>query len=182
LVGRGHGHRFLARGLPVADARQEIGDRIIHAHLRSPAKALPARLRQARNLAAHRRRAQLVPAEAEAAIEAARASGDRAATAQPHRARIARQLPQTYLRSELLLVGRARIADDLLQLVALSGIALHRLHALRLPQDHGFLSHRKTPDRYARSGKLNASSSARPAASLSAVVVSAMSIPRTASI
>src|SRR5690606_6615793 len=112
----------------------------------------------------------------------ARAPGDCTATAQPHRARIAGHLLQAHLRGQLLLVRRAWIAEDLLQLIAPRRIALHGLHALFLPQDHGFLSHRKTPARYARSGKLNASSSARPASSLSAVVVIAMSIPRTASI
>src|SRR5215475_13080468 len=55
---------------------------------------LPARLGEPWNLATHGDIAQLVAREAEFAEHAARPSRDRAAIAQPHRARVPRQLLQ----------------------------------------------------------------------------------------
>src|SRR5205085_1993637 len=93
---RGHRNLGVTDGLRVADAGQHVRDRIAHAH----AAPLPARLDDARHLAAHREIAQLVAAEAELAVHAARPSGEGAAVAQSHRRRVARQLLQ--LRARLL--------------------------------------------------------------------------------
>src|SRR5690349_8849823 len=75
----------------------------------------PARLDDAGYLAAQRQLAQLVAAEAELAIDAARTPGQRAAVADTHRRRIARQLLQLVTRLFSCLVGGARVLDDLEQ-------------------------------------------------------------------
>src|SRR5690606_3269878 len=77
LLRRRQRHGLLARRLAVADARQEIGDRISHAHRRSPTS--PARLRKPGDLAAHRRLAQLVARETEAPEVPVRPAADRTA-------------------------------------------------------------------------------------------------------
>src|SRR5690606_8581892 len=114
LLRRRQRHGLLARRLTVADARQEIGDRISHAHSRSPTS--PARLRKPGDLAAHRRLAQLVARQAEAPVVPVRPAADRTTVAQPNGARVARQRLQLRLRRQLLLVRRARIIDDALEL------------------------------------------------------------------
>src|SRR5258706_4125866 len=66
---------------------------------------LPARLDDARDLAAHRNLAQLVASEPELAVHAARSAGEPAPVAQPRRARVAGQLLQLASRRQPLLVG-----------------------------------------------------------------------------
>src|SRR5580692_1978178 len=63
---------------------------------------LPACLGQAGNFAAHRNVAQLVAAQAEFAVRAARTPGQLASVAQPRRAGIARQLLQLVARRHAL--------------------------------------------------------------------------------
>src|SRR5262245_45862423 len=87
--------------------------------------SLPACLDDAGHFALEREVAQLVPPEAELAVDAARAAGERAAVAQPHRRGVARQLLQLGARLFLRLVGGARVADDLLQRGALRLELLH---------------------------------------------------------
>src|SRR5690554_5518274 len=70
-----------------------------------------------------------------------RPPADRAAVAQAHRARVARQLLQAHLRGELLLVRCPRIANDFLQLRALGGITRDGFRPPRVLVDHRFLSH-----------------------------------------
>src|SRR5688500_19278500 len=89
----------------------------------------PARLAQARHVAAHRRLAQLHAAEAELAVVAARAARDRAAAAGAARARVARQLLQRLDRRHAVLLRGLRVADLLLDRRALRGVLLHRLGA-----------------------------------------------------
>src|SRR5204862_6113015 len=80
--------------------------------IRSP---LPARLDDAGHLALQRQVAQLVAAQTELAIDAARTAGERAAVAQAHRRGVARQLLQLQARFFLRLIGGARVVDDLEQ-------------------------------------------------------------------
>src|SRR5215831_14128153 len=77
--------------------------------------SLPARLDHAGHLALEREIAELVAAEAELAVHAARPAGERAAVAQAHRRGVARQLLQLVARGFLRLVGGARILQDLQQ-------------------------------------------------------------------
>src|SRR5512134_2986193 len=87
----------------------------------------PARLAQARHVAAHRRLAQLDAPEAELAVVAARAPGDRAAAALARRARVARQLLQRLDRGHAVLLRALRVADLLLELRAFGRVLLHHL-------------------------------------------------------
>src|SRR5207245_11644969 len=73
----------------------------------------PARFDDAGDFAAQGEVAQLVATQAELAIHAARTPGERAAVAQAHRRRIARQLLQLGASLFARLVGSARIVDDL---------------------------------------------------------------------
>src|SRR5690606_26794479 len=57
--------------------------------------------------------------------------------------RVARQRLQLRLRRQLLLVRRARIIDDALELRTLSGVALHRLPAPLVANQYRFLRHDK---------------------------------------
>src|SRR5436190_5148427 len=102
---------------------------------------LPARLAQARHVAAHGRFAQLVPAQAELGVHAARAAGQLAAVAHAARRGIARQLLQLLGGGDLVLVRGGGAGDDLLQLGALAGMPLHKLLALDVAVDHGGLGH-----------------------------------------
>src|SRR5512143_2251484 len=77
------------------------------------ARSLPARLDHAGDLAAQRELAQLVAAEAELAVDAARAPGQRAAVAQARGRGVARQLLQLRARSIALLVGGLLVVDRL---------------------------------------------------------------------
>src|SRR5258706_6798258 len=79
---------------------------------------LPACLDDAGHFALEREVAQLVAAQAELAIHAARPAGQRAAVAQPHRRRVARQLLQLVARGFLGLVGGAGVIDHLEKLRA----------------------------------------------------------------
>src|SRR3990167_3344001 len=74
--------------------------------------SLPARLDHARHFAAQRELPQLVAAEAELAVGAARPAGQRAAVAQPHRRGVARELLQLGARFLARFVGGARVVDD----------------------------------------------------------------------
>src|SRR5687767_1993823 len=76
---------------------------------------LPTCLDDAGHLALERQVAQLVAAEAELAVHAARPPGERAAVAQPDRRGIARQLLQLGARSLLVLVRHARVLQQLEQ-------------------------------------------------------------------
>src|SRR5260221_308419 len=106
------GHRDLrvADQLRIADAGQHVGDRVMHAHIASP---LPARFDDAGHFALEREVAQLVAAQTEHAVDAARPAGDRAAVAQAHRRSVARQPLQLGARLVARLVGGARVVDDL---------------------------------------------------------------------
>src|SRR3569623_994718 len=75
---------------------------------------LPAGLAQARNVATHRRNAQLVAAQAELAVDAARTAGNGATVALARRRGIARQLLQLHRRFHLLLEAGRLAADGLL--------------------------------------------------------------------
>src|SRR3989304_625360 len=79
------------------------------------ADSLPARLDHARNLAAHRKLAQFDPPQGELAVHAPRASGQRAAVAQPHRRSVARQLLQLGARGVPVLIGGLGVVDHLEQ-------------------------------------------------------------------
>src|SRR5437868_6884516 len=73
---------------------------------------LPARLAQARDVAAHGGFAQLVAGQAELAVHAARTAGQDAAVALAGFGGIARQLLQLDRGVHLLLVARRLAADD----------------------------------------------------------------------
>src|SRR5688572_1620905 len=79
----------------------------------------PARLAEARNLAAVRDLADLHARETELAVHAPRAAGDRAAVALARGARIARQRLELCLRGRAVLRRGPRAADQLLQFRAL---------------------------------------------------------------
>src|SRR5688572_3976577 len=105
------------------------------------AASLPAGLPDARNLAAHRRLAQLRARQTELAIVAVRPPRQRAAVAQPDRIRVARQRLQFLLRLELVLIGRPGVPNELLELGAPFGVTLDSLLAVALTHQHGFLGH-----------------------------------------
>src|SRR5689334_15819583 len=102
--------------------------------IRSPS---PARLDDARHLAAQRQLAQLVAAQAEFAIDAARAPGQRAAVADAHGRGVARQLLQLVTRLFSCLVGGARVLDDVEERGALRLEFLDGLAALLVSQFDG---------------------------------------------
>src|SRR5262245_3553771 len=103
------------------------------------AASLPAGLAEAGDITAHRRLAQLGAREAELAISTVRAPRQRAAIAQPNGISVARQLLQLLLRLRLRVVGRLRVANELLELGALRGETLDGLLAVALTHQHGFL-------------------------------------------
>src|SRR5262245_2075956 len=105
------------------------------------AASLPAGLTEAGDITAHRRLAELGAREAELAIGAVRAPRQCATIAQPNRVRVARQLLQLLLRLDLGVIGRLRVANELLELGALRGVTLDRLLAVALTHQHGFLCH-----------------------------------------
>src|SRR5260221_1349007 len=102
---------------------------------------LPTGLAQTRHVAAHRRFAQLVAAERELAIHAARAAGQFASIALTGRTRVARQFLQLGLRRRFFLVRGFRAEHDRLQLRALRRVLLHRLRALLFAHDHAGFCH-----------------------------------------
>src|SRR5215469_8586081 len=122
----------------------------------------PARLGEARNLAAARHLADLHPRQAELAVHPARAPGDGAALALPGWTRIARLRLQRGLRRRTLLGRALRASDQLLELRALRRVLFHDPGATFLALDHARLRHRLYGSCYFRNGKLNASSNARP--------------------
>src|SRR5690349_3981509 len=85
---------------------------------------LPARFPQARDVTTHGGFTKLVTAEAELAVDTARAAGQRAAIALARRARVARKLLQLDRRSQLVVVGRRRAGDDFLELHTLRAVTL----------------------------------------------------------
>src|SRR5450432_3225500 len=97
--------------------------------------SLPARLGDARHVAAHRDFAQLVAPQTELAISAARAAGEFAAVAQPRRIGVARQLLKLQTRLITHLFGLRLIVDDRVQLGALLGEFLHQCFALEFAID-----------------------------------------------
>src|SRR5690606_6526811 len=106
----------LARRLAVANASQEVRDRIRHAHVVLQwFQLLPAGLSEARDFSPHGRLAQLGAAEAELAIVAARAARDLATIAQTDLARIAGQSLQLGLRRLALRRAGRRLANNLFQ-------------------------------------------------------------------
>src|SRR5690606_29022227 len=78
-------------------------------------------------------------------VVAVRTAGERAAVAQAHGARVARQRLQPIARFGLLALARPRIADDPLQLRALRGVLLHELQPLLVADPHRLLSHPTSP-------------------------------------
>src|ERR1044072_3680380 len=102
----------------------------------------PARLAEARDLAAHRGLTQLGAAQAELPVVAARAARDRAAIAQPDRVCVLPQRLQLVLRRRALLFRRLRVADQLSERGALRGVALHDALAARVLLEHRLLCHR----------------------------------------
>jgi len=92
----------------------------------SRARQLPAGLRQARNLAAHRDLAKLVAAEPELAEGAPGTARDLAAIAQPRRAGIAGQRLQLQARLVALLFGGGLVVDDRLERVSRPGLRVYR--------------------------------------------------------
>src|SRR5262245_52905236 len=101
----------------------------------------PAGLHEARDVAAHRGFAQLVPRETELPVNATRASGDPAATFASRRTRVPRLLLQLHLCLVALLFGRFRVADRFLQCFAFRGVLRDRLRAFLLTLDHRRLGH-----------------------------------------
>src|SRR2546423_11014073 len=110
--------------------------------IRSP---LPARLDDAGHFAAQREVAQLVPAQAELAIDATRPAGQRTAVADAHGRCVARQLLQLHARLVSRLVGSARVADDVEERRALRLELLDGLAAFFVPEFYGELSHAVLP-------------------------------------
>src|SRR3954468_22498408 len=76
-----------------------------------PCAFLPAGLDDAGHFALEGEVAQLVAAQAELAVHAARPAGEGAAVAQAHRRSIARHLLQLHARLLLRLLGGARVVD-----------------------------------------------------------------------
>src|SRR5688572_8040465 len=105
------------------------------------AESLPAGFPDARDLAAHRRFAELRARQTKLAIVAVRAPRQSAAIAEANGVRIARQLLQLLLRLGLVVVGRLRVANELLELGALRGVPLDGPLAVALTHQHGFLGH-----------------------------------------
>src|SRR5690606_2044687 len=141
---------------------------------------LPAGLAQAGNVAVHGRLGQHVAAQAELAVHRARAARQGAARGVARRRGVARKLLQLHGGVHLLFVARRLAADDLLERLALGGELLRQLRALRFAVDHCGLGHGLLSGQL-RNGKRNASSSARASSLVLAVVVMAMSMPRSAS-
>src|SRR5436309_13132067 len=141
------------------------------------ASPLPARLDDAGHFALEREVAQLVATQAELAIDAARPAGEGAAVARAHRRRVARQLLQLAARFFLRLVGGARVVDDLEQRRAPHLEFGDGLATLLVPEYECELGHWVSLQ--CLNGKRNAASSARASSSLLAVVMIAMSIPRS---
>src|SRR5215475_14050016 len=102
----------------------EIGSVMLMCHLTCQSW-LPARLHDAGDLPAHRDLAQLVAPQPEFAEYAARTPGQRAAVAQPRRARVTRQSFQLAARSGTVLVRDLGVVHDREQLGALLRVLLH---------------------------------------------------------
>src|SRR5215210_3784463 len=92
--------------------------------------SLPACLDHAGDLALERKVAELIPAEAELAVHAARPTGQRAAVAQPHGRGVSRQLLNLGARFVARFVGGARVVHDFHQCGAPGLELLHGLAAL----------------------------------------------------
>src|ERR1035438_6575042 len=120
-------------------------------------RASPARLGQARDLAAIGGFTQLGACQAELAVHAAGTSGNRAAITLPRLRRVARLLLQLDLRSLAAFRSGLRVADQLPELGASRGVFLRHLEALLLAHEHIRLGHGLLP--YLRNGKLKASNS-----------------------
>src|ERR1700747_2911613 len=102
----------------------------------------PARLRQARNLAARGHFADLHPREAKLAAHAARAARDGGAVALARGARVPRHRLQCRLRRYALLGRAPGAADQLLELRAFCRVLLHDSCATLFALDHARLCHR----------------------------------------
>src|SRR5579863_3281402 len=107
-------------------------------------RSSPARLREARNLAAVGDLADLHPREAKLAVDPARAARDRAAVAPARCTRVPRLRLQLRLRGRTLLGRGLGVADQLLELRPLRRVSLHDLGATLLALDHARLRHRRT--------------------------------------
>src|SRR6185295_10601469 len=135
---RGHRHFRLARQLRVADAGQEIGNGISHAHA---TLSLPARLGHAGEFPARHGFANLHARQAEAAIDAPGAPSNGASVTSAARARVARQLLQLHLCVGTNIRRGLRAANELFQLSTLRRVFLHDLRATLLALDHVCLGH-----------------------------------------
>src|SRR6185503_5737481 len=93
------------------------------------ADSLPARLDHTRHFAVQRELAQLDASKTEFPVHAARPAGQRAAVAQAHRRRVARQALQLGARGLAVLVGGLDVADHGDQRGALHLELLHGLAA-----------------------------------------------------
>src|SRR6185312_3578172 len=101
----------------------------------------PARLRQARNLAAVGDLPDLHARQAELAVHAPRAAGNGAALALARRARVPGHGLQLHLRCCAVVGGSPRAADQLFQLCTLRRVLLRDLGATLLALDHVRLRH-----------------------------------------
>src|ERR1700675_4901601 len=104
-------------------------------------RASPTRLRQAWNLTAISRFAQLGARQPEFPVHPARTAGDRAAIALPRGSRIARLALQFRLRRGALFRPGLRRPDQLLELGAPLSVFFRYLEALLLAHEHVRLGH-----------------------------------------
>src|SRR5580704_12113128 len=104
-------------------------------------RASPARLRQARDLAAIGGLAQFGARQPEFTVHAARTAGDRAAVALPTLAGIPRLLLQFHLRGGALLRPGLRVADQLFELGASLSVFTRYFEAALLAHEHVRLGH-----------------------------------------
>src|SRR5690606_3832248 len=95
----------------------------------------------ARDLALQGQIAELVAAEAELAVVAARPTGEHAAVADSRRVAVARERGELGTRRLALLGGLGRVEGDRLQRLALLGVLRHELAPLLVAGEDGLLGH-----------------------------------------
>jgi len=150
------------------------------------AKALPACLSQARNIAPHGSFTQFVSAQTKLTVYTVRTPGNLTAATLSAGTGIPWHFLQFENRLVNLLKGTARTLDYRFQLSASGCIPGYRTDSLCFTSHHAFLGHKLyltvfSSDNYLK-GKLKPSSKARPSSSVLALVVIVISIPRNSSI